>query len=194
MDKEEKIVIYTYDGCCGSCIYMNTNDYVRHKDHCYCTYRKQYYNLKEHKCVYYRYDPNKDYYDLNHRWHVVSAVLLILGQSAENLGIEALHRFRVDVLEKDPRYEAALRVYDVIGPFLANQLLHDPNAVLLSSALLENRLKAISRRVEAGEYDEAIREYAGMIDSMAEHYYSQIKAYCELKKIQISSLRMEECV
>ena len=39
----------TFDGCCGSCQHMNTNDYTRHKDHCYCTYRRQYYNLTENK-------------------------------------------------------------------------------------------------------------------------------------------------
>ena len=59
---------YTYDGCCGSCIYMDTNNYTGHKDHCYCTYRRQYYNLTDRKCSYYRYDPNKDYDDLNRRW------------------------------------------------------------------------------------------------------------------------------
>ncbi len=41
-------MVYTYDGCCGSCMYMNTNDYVGHKDHCRCTYREQYYNLTEY--------------------------------------------------------------------------------------------------------------------------------------------------
>ena len=58
----------TYDGCCGSCKHLNTSDYIKHKDHCRCTYRNQYYNLTEKKCVYYEHDPNKDYYDLNKRW------------------------------------------------------------------------------------------------------------------------------
>ena len=181
---------YTYDGCCGSCIHMNTNDYVNHKDHCYCTYRKQYYNLTEPKCMYYRYDPHKDYYDLNHRWHVVSAVLQILQASAESLGIQKLYDFRVDVLEKDARYENALRIYDVIGPFLANQLLHDQNAVLICTAVTETWLKPINGQIEAGYYEGAIRQYARMIDSMVKHYGAQFKAYCDLKKISAKMLSM----
>ena len=46
----------TFDGRCGSCVHMNTNDYVRTKDHCKCTYRGQYYDLNEPKCRYYEYD------------------------------------------------------------------------------------------------------------------------------------------
>ena len=41
-EREEIRMVYTYDGCCGSCMYMNTNDYAGHKDHCCCTYREQY--------------------------------------------------------------------------------------------------------------------------------------------------------
>lgn len=185
---------YTYDGCCGSCVYMNTNDYVGHKDNCYCTYRRQYYNLKDSKCSYYRYDSNKDYYDLNHRWHVVSAVLQLLDCTDDALGIKALHDFRVDVLEKDSRFADVLQVYDVVGPFLANRLLHNPNAVLFSSVLVKRWLKPINLQVEEGEYDEAILKYARMIDSMAKHYGSQLAAYCRLKKIQTSVLRMEGCL
>ena len=187
-------MIYTYDGCCGSCIYMNTNDYTGHKDNCYCTYRKQYYNLKDRNCSYYRYDPNKDYYDLNHRWHVVSAILKVLQSSAEALGINTLSTFRVEVLEKDRRFERALRLYDVIGPFLANQLIHDTNATLFSSMLVERWLKPINRQVEAGEFDEAIRQYAKMIDAMTKHYDCQFKAYCELKRVSSIAFRMEGSV
>ena len=185
---------YTYDGCCGSCIHMNTNDYVNHKDHCYCTYRKQYYNLTEPKCMYYRYDPNKDYYDLNHRWHVVSAILQILQASAESLGIKKLYDFRVDVLEKDARYEKVLHVYDVVGPFLANQLLHDQNAILLSSLMMESWLKPINCQVETGNYSEAICQYAKMIDSMVKHYGPQFMTYCTLKRIPAAAFQMEGCL
>ena len=183
---------YTYDGCCGSCIHMNTNDYVGHKGHCYCTYRRQYYNLDESKCSYYRYDPNKDYYDLNHRWHVVSAVMQIFQTSAECLGITELHNFRIDVLEKDSRYEKMLQTYDVVGPFLANQLLHDHNAIQLCSKLLENWLKPVNSQIVKGNVEEAVHQYARMIDFMLMHYGNQFRIYCEIKKVSGTEMLMEE--
>lgn len=185
---------YTYDGCCGSCIHMNTDDYVGHKDHCYCTYRKQYYNLKESKCSYYCYDPNKDYYDLNHRWHVVSAVLQILQSSSESLGITELYNFRIEVLEKDDKFAKVLQTYDVVGPFLANRLIHDHNSVFICSMILERWLRPINSQVVIGKVDEAIHQYASMIDSMIRHYDAQFRTYCKLKKVTNTAMLMEGCL
>ena len=181
---------YTYDGCCGSCVYMNTNDYVRHKDHCRCTYREQYYNLTEKKCQYYRYDPNKDYYDLNHRWHVVAAVLDILHTDATAEGIPLLARFRVDELEKEPAYEEVLRAYDVIGPYLARQLSMDPNAETAARLLLMYRLKPIEKLIEDGHNEQALEQYAEMIGELTERYYERFVEYCAVKRIDPISLRM----
>ncbi len=183
-------MVYTYDGCCGSCMYMNTNDYVGHKDHCRCTYREQYYNLTEKKCQYYRYDPNKDYYDLNHRWHVVAAVLNILHTDASAEGIPLLARFRVDELEQDPVFEDALRAYDVIGPFLARQLSTDPNAETAARLLLRERLQPIEKLIEDGQTGQALERYAEMIGEMAERYCERFAAYCRMKRVDPVSLRM----
>ena len=182
---------YTYDGCCGSCIYMNTNEYVRHKDHCYCTYRRQYYNLTDQKCSYYEYDRNKDYYDLNKRWHIVSAVLSILNMTAEDAGIGKLARFRLDVLEKDERYENALRTYDVIGPFLACMLVHDPDAVPCSEALLRSRFRPIEEMIGKGETEAAFLRYAETVSALAERYHGPLAAYCARKRITGTPLLMK---
>lgn len=180
----------TFDGCCGSCIHMNTNDYVRTKDHCYCTRRRQYYDLKERKCAYYEYDRYKDYYDLNHRWHIVSAVLRILPELAGEPWAERLRAFRTDVLEKDARYEQALRVYDVAGPFLACRLTADPRAEDLCRTLARCWLKPVSDKIAKGEYDGAFRLYAGMVDVLLNLYPEQLAAYCRAKRVPAAALRM----
>lgn len=179
-----------YIGCCGSCIYLDTDDYVRHKDHCRCTKRGQYYNLTEKNCQYYEFDRNKDYYDLNHRWHIVSAVLGILQTTAQTAGVEKLHRFRVDVLEKDGRYENALRVYDVLGPFLACQLAHDPDAVRCCHFLLERWFLPMEALAANGEYEAVFLRYAEMVSRLKLRYAAPLEAYCTLKQICAEKLNM----
>ena len=180
----------TFDGCCGSCIHMNTNEYVSHKDHCYCTYRRQYYNLTERKCSYYEYDRYKDYYELNHRWHIVSAVLGILNVSAAEAGIEKLHSFRTDVLEKDPRYESALRIYDVIGPFLAGRLAHEPDAPQICRQLIEKWLLPMEDMLALGGRETVYRKYAEMVNRMADRYAEALDGYCRQKGIPPCTMRM----
>ncbi len=175
---------YTYDGCCGSCIYMNTNDYTGSKDHCYCTYRRQYYNLTESKCYAYRYDPNKDYYDLNHRWHVVSAIFKKLGlYEAEFECIQILNNFRVEVLEKDARYEDMLREYDVVGPALANFITNDSNSVELCKKICSVCLLDILYMIKEEKYTEALDKYKELIELLKDYYRDQLDAYFEEKRI-----------
>lgn len=176
--------MYTYDGCCGSCIYLNTNDYSSSKDRCRCTYREMYCNLKDSKCSYYRYDPNKDYYDLNHRWHIVSVIRAILPEAANLPGFDQLWNFRVSVLEKDQRYSAALTLYDIIGPFLARELTHDENREAVCAALLTEWIVAAASLVLKQKYQEALEKYAKMVDALSNHYSTQLQAYLKMKMIE----------
>ena len=177
---------YTYDGCCGSCIYMNTNDYTGSKDHCYCTYRRQYYNLTERKCYAYKYDPNKDYYDLNHRWHVVSAIFKKLGlYDLEYDCIKILNDFRINVLEKDQKYEEILREYDFIGPALANFIANDENAVELCKKICSTYLLEILDLIKLEKYDEALNKYKELIGLLKNYYQDKINEYLSMKNITI---------
>lgn len=180
----------TFDGCCGSCIYLNTNDYVNHKDHCYCTYRKQYYNLTEKKCSYYRYDPNKDYYDLNRRWHIVSAVIAILPKAMSIPGMATLQNFRIDVLEKDKAFSQALCIYDVIGPFLARELTIDEKSQDICSMLLENWLIDVAKLVSEKQYIEAFEKYCNMVNALSEYYKEQLSTYLKMKLLPQFNLKL----
>ena len=74
-----------FDGRCGSCIYLNTNDYVTGRDSlCKCTLRGQYYELNSKQCSSHKYDRGKDYYNLakrarGTRFYVVTAIFNKLG-------------------------------------------------------------------------------------------------------------------
>ncbi len=176
---------YTYDGCCGSCIYMNTNDYVNHKDHCYCTYRRQYYNLTESKCRYYSYDSNKDYYDLNHRWHIVSSIFKKLGlYDLEYDCINILENFRTGVLEKDNKYTDILNEYDIIGPAIANFITNDENSTLICKEICSTTLLEVLDLIKKENYDEALKKYMQLVNILKEYYQDKLNEYLEEKQIK----------
>ena len=176
------MAVYTYDGCCGSCKYMNTNDYTGHKDHCYCTYRRQYYNLTERKCSYYVYDPNKDYYDLNHRWHIVSAIFAKLGLSDSYECINILENFRVNFLEKDDKYEDLLREYDIVGPAIAKLIVEDENSLAICKEICSKCLVIVLDLIKEGKYEEALNKYLEMVNILKNYYQEELKEYLETKK------------
>ncbi len=154
----------TFDGRCGSCVHMNTNDYVRTKDHCKCTMRGQYYDLNEPKCRYYEYDRYKDYYDLNHRWYIVTAIFTKLGLKDDYECISLLHNFRNNVLSKDSRYDSMLAEYDIVGPKIANLLLNDEESVDLCKRLVQVFLTRVLDKIKAGENEEALNLYIEMVN------------------------------
>ena len=179
------MAVYTYDGCCGSCMYMNTNDYTGHKDHCYCTYRRQYYNLTESKCRYYEYDSHKDYYDLNHRWHIVSAIFKKLGLS--DIGydcINVLENFRVNVLENDEKYADMLREYDLVGPAIADFLMNDESFLEICKKICSTTLINVIDLIKQGKNDDALNEYINLVNLLKEYYKDNLDEYFEKKQIK----------
>ena len=154
----------TFDGCCGSCENMNTNDYVRTKDHCYCTVRRQYYDLTEPKCRYYKYDRYKDYYDLNHRWYVVTAIFNKLGLNDNYECTNLLHNFRNNILAKNQDYESMLAEYDVVGPVIAERLSTDTDSIELCKKLLQVYLTRVLDFIKEEKYDEALNLYIEMVN------------------------------
>ena len=173
----------TFDGRCGSCVHMNTNDYVRTKDHCYCTYRKQFYDLNEPKCRYYQYDKYKDYYDLNHRWYIVTAIFNKLGLSDDFECTNLLHNFRNNVLVNDAKYESVLAEYDIVGPKLAKLLTEDENAVELCKKLLQVYLVRVLDYVKEEKYDEALAVYTEMVNLLKVFYNVDVNEDKDTKKL-----------
>lgn len=175
----------TYDGCCGSCESMNTNDYVRTKDHCYCTIRKQYYDLTEPKCRYYKYDKYKDYYDLNHRWYIVGVIFNKLGLSDNYECINMLHNFRKDILEKDNKYFEILAKYDLVGPDIAKKLMEDENSEELCKKLLQTYLVRVLDNIRDEKYDEALELYIEMVSLLKIFYNINVSQNNKTKKLSL---------
>ena len=159
----------TFDGCCGSCVNMNTNDYIRHKDHCYCTYRKQYYNLTEPKCYAYKYDPNKDYYDLNRRWYIVSTIFEKLSLNDKYKCINLLQNFRLNALDNNPKYAEVLGEYDIVGPEIAKLLDEDEESQKVCKELAQYLLLVLDN-INAGKIDEAVETYIKMVNVLIKKY------------------------
>lgn len=160
----------TFDGCCGSCEHMNTNDYSGSKHICYCTYRGHYYSLDEPKCGYYRYDSRKDYYDLNHRWYIVGAILRKLGLSDNYECISTLHNFRINVLENDARYNDMLAEYDIVGPKIANLLEKDDYSKELCRKLIQVYLVNVLDFIREEKNNEALNLYIEMVNLLKTIY------------------------
>ena len=160
----------TFDGCCGSCVHMNTNDYTRTKNNCYCTYRKQYYDLNESKCYAYKYDPKKDYRDLNRRWYIVSTIFEKLGLSEDYECVSLLEYFRENVLEKDPKYTDTLAEYDIVGPRIAELLSKDNDATELSKKLIQVFLVRVLDYIKENENDKALSLYLEMVNFLKSIY------------------------
>lgn len=175
----------TFDGRCGSCVHMNTNDYVRTKDHCYCTYRRQYYDLNEPKCRYYEYDRYKDYYDLNHRWYIVTAILNKLGLNDNYECISMLHNFRNNILSKDARYDDVLAEYDIVGPKIAEMLSKDDESVELSKKLLQVYLTRVLDYIREEKYDEALELYIQMVNLLKVFYNINVIENKDSKKLTL---------
>lgn len=174
----------TYDGCCGSCINMNTNDYVGHKDNCYCTERRQYYNLHERKCRYYEYDKYKDYYDLNHRWHVVSAILQKLELKDSYECINILHNFRNNFIEKNEEYTHMLVLYDIVGPVIAECITNDEESYELCKKLCREFLLDVIFLIREGKNEEALSKYEKMISLLISIYKNDIIEYMNKKNVK----------
>ncbi len=167
----------TFDGCCGSCIHMNTNEYTGHKSHCYCTYRGQYYNLDEKKCRYYEYDRYKDYYDLNRRWHIVSTIFKKLDLKDSYECIALLHNFRKDYVEKDEKYNALLEEYDKLAPVIARCIDLDVDSKELCQKIAQYCLLDMLNYIKEGKKEEAVVKYVQMFNLLKEIYSVQINEY-----------------
>ena len=167
----------SFVGCCGSCIYLDTDDYVGRKDKCRCTKRGFYCYLTEKKCAYYEYDSHKDYYDLEHRWHIVSALLALYPDLRDIPGMKMLQDFRTDILEKDHQYDDALRIYDLVGPCLARIIALSPDRDTLTKQIVENWLLDAIELIGQGKNREGFAVYADMVNTLMNRYRQELAAY-----------------
>ena len=170
----------TYENKCGSCRNLNINDYCGSKNNCKCTRRGGYHELSEKRCSSDRdYDgpvpdgtrwDERDYRALKNRWYIVSAICKKLGLSDEYECVSLLQNFRVNVLEKDDKYNEVLEEYDIVGPFIAQMLLTDEDSKELCERLLQVYLVKVLDLIKTEKYDEALNRYVEMVNLLRTIY------------------------
>lgn len=165
-----------FDGRCGSCIYMNTNDYIKGRNSkCRCTYRNQYYELTEKECSHHKYDRGKNYDELARRckycrWYVVSAIFEKLGLSDDYESIALLHGFREEYLEKNEKYKKFLGMYDLEGPKMAEFIKEDEDSLELCRNIIQNVLVHVLDCIKNGDNEKAMDYYIQMLSILKLRY------------------------
>ena len=165
-----------FDGRCGSCVYMNTNDWVGGRNtKCKCTKRNWYYELTEKECDYHKTDHGKNYEELARRcrycrWYVVSAIFDKLGLSDDYESIALLHSFREEYLEKNEKYKKFLGMYDLEGPKMAQFIMEDEESEELCRNIVQNVLVHVLDCIKNGDNEKAMDYYIQMLSILKLRY------------------------
>ncbi len=154
----------TFSDECGSCRFLDINDWSGSKHICKCTLRGQYHSIYEQKC--YKHEPavRRDYYDLENRWYIVTTIFNKLGLNKSYDCVNTLLTFRVNVLERDPKYNDTLAEYDIVGPKISEELMNDIDSVKLSKRLLQVYLVRVLDLIRDKKNDEALNIYLEMVN------------------------------
>lgn len=101
---------------------------------------------------------------------ITTVVCDILGTKDNDKTLETLRNFRDNVLQKNKKYYHLLKLYDNMGPKIADAILHDSDNRKLSTFLFNDIIKPISKQIEQKNYDRAINNYELMMLSLINYY------------------------
>lgn len=167
----------TYEYQCGSCSYLNINDYCGSKDRCKCERRGGYHALSEGKC--YAYDgplpdgtrsDERDYRSLYYRWYIVTTIFNKLNLSDNFDCVYLLQSFRINFLENNLKYLKLLEKYDKVGVILSKCLSEDKDVHDICKKLLQLYLVHVFDYIKLEKYDDALRIYIRMLDLLCDIY------------------------
>lgn len=167
----------TYENKCGSCEYLDINNYSSSKDKCKCEKRGGYHYFNEDTCYAYsgpvpdgKDSDERDYRELYYRWYVVTTIFEQLNLTCDYECIKVLQEFRINVLEQDAKYADVLKEYDVIGSFLARLLKEDNDAKKMCKSLLNVYLVRILDLIKDKDYEKALNLYTTMLNLLCSIY------------------------
>ena len=153
----------SYDGKCGSCANF-VDDHGNPFDprwsyptKGYCEWYKTYYYPDESCGPHYR-----------PRGYVTTMVCSRLGLGKENEVYKTIIGFQKNTMEKDPKYEATLREYDVIGPQISKCLETESMGVI--NMIYSNFLVPVATLIKENEEESAVYRYRGLLDLLKAHY------------------------
>ena len=119
---------------------------------------------------YYKYCRNYDYRDCPIYKHeessgpcfITTVACEILGLSDNHEVLNTLRGFRDNVLQKDEKYAEILKVYDAIGPMVADAIRNDENREQVALDLYKSSLLPIVEEIKNNNYVRAIKHYLYM--------------------------------
>lgn len=115
------------------------------------------YDYKVSNCPFYKeYGPYE-----SSSCFITTVTCNILGKNDNDPVMEKLRDFRNNVLQKNEEYYEILKLYDVIGPMIANNLMNDAEKELFTP-ILYPILERITKLIDKKDYESAIEKYRVM--------------------------------
>lgn len=153
----------SYDGKCGSCANFIDdhgnpfNPRWSYPAKGYCTWYKTYYYPDDSCGPHYR-----------PRGYVTTMVCSRLGLDKNSEVYKTIIGFQKSVMEKDPKYEATLREYDIIGPQISKCL--ETESIGVINTIYSNYLVPVTELIKDKEEDLAVYKYKGLLSVLKAHY------------------------
>lgn len=109
---------------------------------------------------------------------ITTIVCDILKKPDDDKVMKNLRYFRDNVLSQNSNNDDILKVYDNIGPVIADKLIKDNDRTKMADGLYNNALVLISEQIEKKDYTKAINNYMVMT-LMLINYYGLKSAYAK---------------
>ena len=157
---------------CGNCVYMDVHDHIDRSEWGYgkytgykCTEKRQYMHPEKdgHSCSYHRFIEDKG----NDGCFITTIVVKMCGFSENSKALKTLRRFRNRILQNTEDGRNALKMYDVIGPVIAQKLSEEKDSRLLGYKIYSEDLMPALEAIENNEYYEAMVLYKGMVERLS---------------------------
>ena len=128
--------------------------------------------------TYYKYCRDYDYRDCPIFKHqdsssgcfITTVLCQILGLQDNHETLNILRNFRDNILQQDKQYEEILKIYDAIGPLVADALTKDKEKEQLALDLYQKSLLPIVEEIKNNNYKRATKHYLYMTLSLVSEY------------------------
>ena len=133
------------------------------------------YDTYNKYCTSYSYDdcPNYKYEKSSGGCYLTTITCNILGFEDKNLYLQALRKLRKDYLQKNPKTLEILKLYDFVGPIIAQRIEKDPNKKAIATEMFYGYIAPIVNKLlfeYNGSYEEVIEMYKAMTNELIKKY------------------------
>lgn len=118
----------------------------------------------------YRDCPNYKYQESSSGCFITTVLCEILGLPDDHEVLNTLRLFRNNILQKDEKYAEILKIYDAIGPIVADSIMKDETKEQLAIDLYKSSLLPIVEEIKTNNYARAVKHYLYMTLSLVSEY------------------------